>query len=97
MAQSKAHDFAVDAVGRPLIEQTKTLPILPSRWLRRDLIAPAGPNEKPLYRLIIAVSYRTLSLGHLLMGYVFGAAIRIAYDDRDGGDEDGRDGVRRVA
>ena len=27
------------------------------------------------------------------MGYAFGAAIRIDYVDRDGGDEDGRDGA----
>ena len=31
------------------------------------------------------------------MGYAFDAAIRIDYVDRDGGDEDGRDGLRRVA
>ena len=28
------------------------------------------------------------------MGYAFGAAIRIAYCDRDGGDKDGRDDAR---
>ena len=28
------------------------------------------------------------------MDYAFGAVIRIAYDDPDGGDEDGRDGAR---
>ena len=28
------------------------------------------------------------------MGYAFGAAIRIAYGDPNGSDEDGRDGVR---
>ena len=31
------------------------------------------------------------------MGYVFGAAIRIAYGDPDGGDDDSRDGVRSAA
>ena len=29
-----------------------------------------------------------------VVDYAFGSAIRIAYGDRDGGDEDGRDGVR---
>ena len=42
----------------------------------------------------MAVSCQTFSLGHVLMGYAFGAAIRIAYGDLDGGDEDGRGGVR---
>ena len=41
-----------------------------------------------------ALSYRTFSLVHLLVDYAFGAAIRIAYGDRDGGNEDGRDGAR---
>ena len=45
----------------------------------------------------MAVSCQTLCLGHLLMGYAFGTAIRIAYGDRDGGNKDGCDGVRRVA
>ena len=42
----------------------------------------------------MALSCRTFSLVHLLIDYAFGAAIRIAYGDPDGGDEDGRDGVR---
>ena len=42
----------------------------------------------------MALSCRTFSLVHLLIDHAFGAAIRIAYGDRDGGDEDGRDGVR---
>ena len=42
----------------------------------------------------MAVSCRNFSYGHLLMGDAFGAAIRIAYGDPDGGDEDGRDGAR---
>ena len=42
----------------------------------------------------MALSYRIFSLVHLLVDYAFGAAIRIAYGDRDGGDEDGRDGAR---
>ena len=42
----------------------------------------------------MALSCRTFSLVHLLIDYAFGAAIRIAYGDRDGGDEDGRNGVR---
>ena len=43
----------------------------------------------------MALSYRTFSLVHLLVDYALGAAIRIAYGDRDdGGDEDGRDGAR---
>ena len=43
---------------------------------------------------MVALSYRIFSLGHLLVDYAFVAAIRIAYGDRDGGDEDGRDGAR---
>ena len=42
----------------------------------------------------MALSYRIFSLVHLLVDYVFGAAIRIAYGDRDGGDEDDRHGSR---
>ena len=42
----------------------------------------------------MALSYRTCSLVHLLVDYASGAAIRIAYGDRDGGGEDGRDGAR---
>ena len=34
------------------------------------------------------------SLGHVLIGYAFGAAIRIAYGNSNGGGEDGRKGVR---
>ena len=45
----------------------------------------------------MALSDRTFSLVQLLVGYAFGAVIRIAYGDRDGGDEDGRDGACRVA
>ena len=39
----------------------------------------------------MALSYRTFSLVQILVDYAFGAAIRIAYGDRDGGDEDGGD------
>ena len=39
---------------------------------------------------LIAVSCRTFSLGHTLIGYVFDF-------DRDGGDEDSHCNVRRVA
>ena len=42
----------------------------------------------------MALSYRIFSLVHLLVDYAFGAAIRIAYGDHNGGDEDGRDGAR---
>ena len=49
----------------------------------------------PIYPM--AVSCRTLSLGHLLMTYSFGAAIHIAYGNPDDGNEDGHGGVRRVA
>ena len=42
----------------------------------------------------MALSYRTFILVHLLVDYAFGAAIRIAYGDRDSGDEDDRDGAR---
>ena len=42
----------------------------------------------------MALSYQTFILVHLLVDYAFGAATRIAYGDRDGGDEDGRDGAR---
>ena len=43
---------------------------------------------------VVALSYRTFSLAYLLVDYAAGAAILIAYGDRDGGDEDGRDGAR---
>ena len=42
----------------------------------------------------MALSYRIFSLVHLLVGYAFRAAIGIAYGDRDGSNEDGRDGAR---
>ena len=42
----------------------------------------------------MALSYRIFSLVHLLVDYAFGAAIRIAYGDCDGSNEDGRDGAR---
>ena len=45
----------------------------------------------------MAVSCRTLSLGHILMGYVFGAVIAIAHGNLDGGNEDDRDDVHHVA
>ena len=45
----------------------------------------------------MALSRLTFSLLNILIDYAFGAAIRIAYGDRDGGDEDGRDGGCRVA
>ena len=44
----------------------------------------------------MALICRTFSLVRLLIDYAFGAAIRIAYSNRDGGNEDGRDGVRSV-
>ena len=45
----------------------------------------------------MALSYSIFSLVHLLVDYAFGGAIGIAYGDRDGGNEDGRDSVRRAA
>ena len=71
------------------------IPLAPSNP-RQDSIARAGPNQKRATISInpIAVSGRTFSLGHVLMGYAFGAANRIAYGDRHGGDKDGRKGVR---
>ena len=39
-------------------------------------------------------SCRTFSLDQVLMDYLFGAAIRIAYGDLNGGDGDSHDGVR---
>ena len=46
---------------------------------------------------LIAVSCRTISLGHALINNAFGAAILIAHDDPEGGDEDGRGGMRSAA
>ena len=43
---------------------------------------------------IVALSCQTFSSVHLLIDYTFGAAIRIAYGDPGGGDEDGRRGAR---
>ena len=47
----------------------------------------------------MAVSCRTLSLGHILINCVFGVAIAIAHGDSDsnGSGEEGRDGLRRAA
>ena len=45
----------------------------------------------------MAVSCRTFSLGHILIDCVSGTAIAIARGDRDGGNEDDRDGMRRAA
>ena len=42
----------------------------------------------------MALSCRIFSLGLILIDYALGAAIRIAYGDPGGGDEDGRDGAR---
>ena len=33
---------------------------------------------------------------YYIIDYAFGAAIRIAYSDLDGGDEDNQDGVRHI-
>ena len=46
---------------------------------------------------LMAVSYQTVSLGRLLIDYAFDDAILIAHGDPDGGDKDGRDGVRSAA
>ena len=42
---------------------------------------------------LMAVSWRTISLGHALIDYAFGAAILLVHSNPDGGDEDGPDGV----
>ena len=44
----------------------------------------------------MALTSRIFSLDRLLIDYIFGAAICIAYGDPDGGDEDSRDGVRNT-
>ena len=43
---------------------------------------------------LMAVSCRTVSLGHALIEYDFGAVILIAHINPDGGDDGGRDNVR---
>ena len=43
------------------------------------------------------VAVGPFSLVDLLIDYAFGASIRIAYGDPDGGDEDVRDGARSAA
>ena len=45
----------------------------------------------------MALSCQTFSLGHVLIYHAFGAVVRVAYSDLDGGDEDNQGGVRRVA
>ena len=45
---------------------------------------------------IVTLSCRTFSLGRLLIDYALDAANPIAHGDPDGGDEDGRDGVRNA-
>ena len=42
---------------------------------------------------IVALSCQIFTLAYLLVDYAFRVAIRIAYGDRNGGDEDGRDGA----
>ena len=42
---------------------------------------------------IVALNCRIFSLIYLLIDYAFGATIRIAYGNPDGGSEDGRDGA----
>ena len=46
---------------------------------------------------ITAVSCWTLSLGHILIDYVFGAAIAIAHGDVDGDDKDDSEGVHHIS
>ena len=46
---------------------------------------------------LIALSYKTFSLGHLLIYPSLVAVITIVCGDRDGGDGDDRDAVRRGA
>ena len=46
---------------------------------------------------IVAASCRTLSLGHILINYVFSAVITIAHGDPGGDDKDNRGGVHHVA
>ena len=90
---------AVDSGGRQLTERTTTSPIrrlssAPSN-LRPDSKALTRAQRKPPYLTnVVALSYGTFSLAYLLVEYAFGAAICIAYGDRNGGDEDGRDGAR---
>ena len=50
--------------------------------------------QATIFTNIVTLSYRTFSLVNILVDYAFVAAIRITYGDRDGGDEDGRDGAR---
>ena len=45
----------------------------------------------------MTLSCRTFSLGRVLIDYAFGAAMRIAYSNLDGGNDDDQDGVRLVA
>ena len=44
----------------------------------------------------MALSCRIFILAYLLVDNAFRAVIRIAYDDRDGSNEDGRDGTRNA-
>ena len=57
--------------------------------------------RNPLWQVLLGWStdlhthtHRIFSLVHLLIDYAFGAAVRIAYGNRDGGNKDGRDGAR---
>ena len=45
----------------------------------------------------MAVSCQTFSLGYILIDYVFDAAVAIANDNQNGGDEGGRVSVRHAA
>ena len=45
----------------------------------------------------MAVSCQTVSLGHVLIDYAFGAVLLIVHGDPDDANEDGRDSVRSAA
>ena len=46
---------------------------------------------------LVPLSYRTISLGRILIDYAFGAAIAIVHGHREGHRRDASDGVRRAA
>ena len=64
------------------------------KWnLSKDL---SRANPLRIFRLLPYYD-RTFSLGPILVDHAGGGAVTIVHSDCDGGDEDGRGGVRRAA
>ena len=77
-----------------------TVPIMEKFVERAKAVCEPTPGYRS-YRtaktaVLVALNCQTFSLGRVLIDYAFGPAIRIAYSNLDGGDQDNQDGVCRV-